>query len=111
MLESNIMSTRSNLNGNIEAVQSDARALVKDAQALFQAAAELTGQKADDMRTRAMEMLDLALGKAHDAQIHALAKGRELAGTADVYVKENPWRVIAGTAGFALLLGVILGRR
>jgi ElaB/YqjD/DUF883 family membrane-anchored ribosome-binding protein len=38
-------------------------------------------------------------------------KGKELARTADVYVKDNPWRTVAVAAGIGLLVGVVLGRK
>jgi ElaB/YqjD/DUF883 family membrane-anchored ribosome-binding protein len=101
----------SNLNGNVNAVQTDVKTLVKDAQTLLSAAAALTGEKAEDMRARGMEMLDVALGKASQVQGQAIVKGKELAHNADVYVKDNPWRTIAAAAGVGLLVGVILGRK
>ncbi|MCS0584632.1 DUF883 family protein [Massilia pinisoli] len=87
------------------------KALVKDAQSLLSAAASLTGNKADELRERGMELLDQALGKASKYQDQAMVKGKELARTADVYVKDNPWRTVAVAAGVGLLLGVILGRK
>ena len=112
MLDTN---TRSNgatsLNSNMNAVQTDVKTLVKDAQALLTAAAALTGEKAEEMRGRGMAMLDVALGKANQVQGQALVKGKELAHTADVYVKDNPWRTVAAAAGVGLLVGVILGRK
>ncbi|WP_075796639.1 DUF883 family protein [Massilia putida] len=87
------------------------KALVKDAQSLLSAAASLTGNKADELRERGMELLDQALGKAGKYQDQAMVKGKELAHTADVYVKDNPWRTVAVAAGVGLLLGVILGRK
>ena len=101
----------STLNGNMNAVQTDVKTLVKDAQALLTAAAALTGEKAEDMRARGMQLLDVALGKASQVQGQALVKGKELAHSADVYVKDNPWRTIAAAAGVGLLVGVILGRK
>lgn len=99
------------LNGNVTAVQTDVKTLVRDAQALLTAAAALTGEKADEMRARGMAMLDAALSKASAVQGQAIVKGKELAHTADVYVKDNPWRTIAAAAGVGLLVGVILGRK
>ena len=99
------------LNGNMKAVQTDVKTLVKDAQTLLTAAAALTGEKAEEMRGRGMQMLDVALGKASQVQGQAIVKGKELAHTADVYVKDNPWRTIAAAAGVGLLVGVILGRK
>jgi ElaB/YqjD/DUF883 family membrane-anchored ribosome-binding protein len=89
----------------------DMKALVKDAQAMLSAAAALTGDKADEMRARGMEMLDRALGKAGQYQGQALVKGKELAHTADVYVKDNPWRTVVAAASVGLLVGVLLGRK
>ena len=60
---------------------------------------------------RGMELLDQALGKAGKYQDQAMVRGKELARTADVYVKDNPWRTVAVAAGVGLLLGVILGRK
>ena len=99
------------LNGNLNAVSTDVKTLVKDAQSLLTAAAALTGEKAEEMRTRGMHLLDVALGKASQVQGQALVKGKELAHSADVYVKDNPWRTIAAAAGVGLLVGVILGRK
>ncbi len=103
--------TNGNLNSNMNAVQTDVKTLVKDAQTLLTAAAALTGEKAEEMRGRGMQMLDVALGKASQVQGQAVVKGKELAHTADVYVKDNPWRTIAAAAGVGLLMGVILGRK
>ena len=100
-----------NLNGNMNAVNTDVKTLVKDAQTLLTEAAALTGEKAEEMRGRGMQMLDVALGKASQVQDQAIVKGKELAQTADVYVKDNPWRTIAAAASVGLLLGVILGRK
>jgi ElaB/YqjD/DUF883 family membrane-anchored ribosome-binding protein len=101
----------SSLNGSLKDASSDMKALVKDAQGLLSAAASLTGDKADEMRARGMEMLDRALGKASQYQGQALVKGKELAHTADVYVKDNPWRTIVAAASVGLLVGVLLGRK
>jgi ElaB/YqjD/DUF883 family membrane-anchored ribosome-binding protein len=99
------------INGAAKDTSGDMKALVRDAQSLLSAAANLTGNKADELRERGMELLDQALGKASKYQDQAMVKGKELARTADVYVKDNPWRTVAVAAGVGLLLGVILGRK
>jgi ElaB/YqjD/DUF883 family membrane-anchored ribosome-binding protein len=110
MLDNTPRSTNA-ANGAISNVQTDVKTLVKDAQSLLTAAAALTGEKAEELRGRGMEMLDAAMGKASQVQGQAMVKGKELAHTADVYVKDNPWRTIAAAAGVGLLVGVILGRK
>ena len=85
----------SQLNGAANNASGDVKALVKDAQSLLSAAASLTGNKADELRERGMELLDQALGKAGKYQDQALVKSKELARATDVYVKDNPWRTVA----------------
>jgi ElaB/YqjD/DUF883 family membrane-anchored ribosome-binding protein len=113
MLDNNTRTTTgtTSLNGSAQAAAGDVKSLVKDAQSLLTAAAALTGEKAEEMRGRGMELLDVALGKGKEYQGQAVVKGKELAHTADVYVKDNPWRTIAAAAGVGLLVGVILGRK
>jgi ElaB/YqjD/DUF883 family membrane-anchored ribosome-binding protein len=99
------------VNSAMSNTQTDVKTLVKDAQTLLTAAAALTGEKAEELRGKGMQLLDVAMGKASQVQGQAMVKGKELAQTADVYVKDNPWRTIAAAAGVGLLVGVILGRK
>ena len=113
MIDTNMRTNTSSsaLNSNMDNVQTDIKTLVKDAQSLLTAAASLTGEKAEEMRGRGMQLLDQAMGKGKEYQGQAVVRGKELAHTADVYVKDNPWRTVAAAAGVGLLLGVILGRK
>ena len=95
------------LEANLKAVNKDMKTLVKDAQELFSAATSLSGEKADELRGRGMRLLDDAVSKAQDVQASAMQAGKEMAVSTDGYVKENPWRVIAVSAGAGLLLGAI----
>jgi ElaB/YqjD/DUF883 family membrane-anchored ribosome-binding protein len=103
--------TRTKMNGAAGNLKADMQTLVKDAQTMLEAAAALSGEKAEKMRGKGMHMLDQALGKAHEFQDEALVRGKHLAAAGDHYVKENPWKTIAAAAGVGLLLGVILGRK
>jgi ElaB/YqjD/DUF883 family membrane-anchored ribosome-binding protein len=98
-------------DSHLSDAQSDVKALVRDAQSMLTAAAALTGDKADELRSRGMELLDRALGRAGRYQGQAMEKGKELAYEADVYVKDNPWRTMAVAAGVGVLLGVLLSRK
>ena len=95
-------------NSSLREAGSDTRELVADAQSMLQAAASMTGKKADELRARGMALLDQALGKASHYQDQALEKGKELAHTADVYVKDNPWRTVLAAAGVGLLVGMLV---
>jgi ElaB/YqjD/DUF883 family membrane-anchored ribosome-binding protein len=47
-----------------------------------------------------------ASGRAYQAQTPV--KGKELAHTADVYMKDNPWRSVMAAAGVGLLVGTLV---
>ncbi|HWW05472.1 MULTISPECIES: DUF883 family protein [Collimonas] len=91
--------------------RSDMRSMVEDAQELFREAAATTGEKAEDLRQKGLELLDAAVSKAQDVQAAAIEAGKDIAATADDYVQENPWRAIAISAGVGLLLGLAISRK
>jgi ElaB/YqjD/DUF883 family membrane-anchored ribosome-binding protein len=99
------------LESNLKAVNDDVKKLIKDAQALFLAAADLTGDKAEEMRNRGMRLLDKAVVTAQEAQADVRVAGREMADSAESYVKDNPWRALTTAAGVGFLVGVILTKR
>ena len=99
------------LKTNLEAVNNDVKVLLRDSQALFQAAAALTGDKAEEMRNRAMLLLDTAISKAREAQADAVVAGKEMVSSAEDYMTENPWCTIAAAAGVGFLLGMVLSRK
>jgi ElaB/YqjD/DUF883 family membrane-anchored ribosome-binding protein len=99
------------LEENFKIIDNDIDTLIKDAQALFQAAAALTGEKADEVRNRGMLVLATARDKAQEMQTKVVAVGRKGATAANDYVTEYPWRAIATAGGLGLLLGLIVTRR
>lgn len=98
-------------DGAMHHASADMKALVRDAQAMLTAAAALSGDKAEELRARGMALLDRAAGKAEHYQDQAVARSKELAHTADVYVKDNPWRTALAAASVGLLVGMMLGRK
>ena len=98
-------------DSNAAEASSDVKALVRDAQSMLSAAAALTGDKAEELRSRGMELLDRALGRAGQYQGEAMERGRELAHEADVYVKDNPYRILAVAAVVGVVLGALLSRK
>jgi ElaB/YqjD/DUF883 family membrane-anchored ribosome-binding protein len=99
------------LKSNLKHLNRDVTALVKDAKALFNRAAALTGDQADEARQSAMQLLDTALERAREAQESTLSAGKKIAASTDHYVSENPWRTVTAAGALGLLLGVILGRK
>lgn len=99
------------LENNLKTVRTDLRSLLRDAQDLFHEATSATGMKAEDLRTRGVDLLDTALVKAQDIQAVALDTSKEVVDSADSYVKENPWRAVAISAGVGIMLGMMIGGR
>lgn len=99
------------MESNSTVANNDMKKLDADAQVLHQAATALPGEEAEEFRGRAMHLLETALAKYEGAQQSVPVAGKKMAASADGYVKENPWRMIAVAAGVGILSGVILGRR
>lgn len=99
------------LESNVKTVRNDMRTLVREAQELFREATSMTGDKADDLRARGMALLDAAAAKAQEVQAAALETGKEVAQTTDAFVKENPWKAVALSAGIGLLVGMLIARK
>lgn len=103
------------LESNLKAVNNDVRVLLKDSQELFQAAAALTGDKAEEVRDKAMLLLDTALSTARatalEAKAEAVFAGKKMVGSAEEYITENPWCTIAVAAGAGFFLGLVLARK
>ena len=82
-----------------------------DAERLLREAAELTGDKAVQMRERALESLRRTRLTLYDTQDAMLEKGRRAARATDEYVHDKPWQAI-GLAGLTgLLIGMLISRR
>jgi ElaB/YqjD/DUF883 family membrane-anchored ribosome-binding protein len=99
------------LTSNIKTTRNDMRTLVQDAQTLFREATRSTGVKAEELRTRGLELLDAAMEKAQDAQVIALQKSKQAVQTTDRFVHENPWQAVALSAGAGLLVGLLIARK
>ena len=100
------------------ATQSAGDALIEDlktsldlAEQLLREAAETSGDKAADLRARALAALDQGRAALSDTQANLMEQGRKVVHDTDEYVQANPWKAvgIAGVAG--LLLGALLSRR
>jgi ElaB/YqjD/DUF883 family membrane-anchored ribosome-binding protein len=99
------------LTSNIKTVRNDMKTLMRDAQELFREASSATGERAEDLRSKGLVMLDAALEKAHEVQAVALEKGKVAAQSTDEFVRENPWKAVAMSAGVGLLLGMLISRK
>ena len=98
-------------DSTITTARNDLKALVRDAQALFDEATGAGGAKAEELRSKGMKMLDHAITRAHDLQDAAVQKGRKIAHDTDEYVHEYPWRAIGIAGAVGLLVGMLIARR
>jgi len=94
-----------------EKLFADLQAVVRDAEALLKATAGLAGEKVQEVRSRAEETIKQARSRIDSVEDDALRRAKELASTADGYVRENPWQAVGVAAGIGLLLGLVLSKR
>ncbi|HJV72780.1 MAG TPA: DUF883 family protein [Noviherbaspirillum sp.] len=99
------------LTTNIKTVRNDMKTLVKDAQDLFREAGLATGEKAEELRTKGLTLLDSAMEKAHEIQTVAVEKGKVAAQSTDEFVHEHPWKAVGIAAGVGLLVGMLISRK
>lgn len=99
------------LESNLKTARTDMKSLIRDAQELFREATTSTGVKAEELRDRGLSLLDAAMDKVQDMQATVVETGREVAGSADDYVRENPWKAVAVSAGVGLLVGLLIARK
>ncbi len=92
-------------------LSADLRGLVQDTEDLIKATAGQAGEKLQAARSKVESNLNSAKSRIEDFEQFAMEKGKEAAEQVDSYVHENPWPIIGATAGVALLLGWLIGRK
>lgn len=94
-----------------DALIEDLKTSLDQAERLLREAADNTGDKAADLRARALKALEAGRSTLSETQATLIEQGRKVAHDTDEYVQTNPWRAVgmAGVAG--LLLGALLSRR
>lgn len=96
---------------SFKTVRSDFKTLVRDAQQMLREATASTGERAEELRVKGLDMLDTAMNKAQELQTAAVQTGKEIAETTDTFVQENPWKAVAIAAGAGILIGMLIARR
>lgn len=94
-----------------EQLIADFKTVVSDAEALIKATANQGGEALASVRAKAEASLARAKAQMADAEAALLVRAKAAAKATDVYVHENPWKAIGISAGLALLVGFIMGRR
>lgn len=94
-----------------EEVESDVNKAISGAEDMLAQAASATGEKAAELRGRALEQLKALREKLADAQHAALEKSKAAAHATDDYVHDHPWRSILAAASLGVVVGLLISRR
>lgn len=97
--------------GGREQLAADMKSIIADAEELLKATASATGEKILAARARAEESLRSARERLANSDDAAIMQMKEVAKTADDYVREHPWGAVGIAAVAGLLLGVMISRR
>jgi ElaB/YqjD/DUF883 family membrane-anchored ribosome-binding protein len=100
--------TSANLSSEME---SDVDKAISGAEDMLAQAANSTGEKAAELRARALEQLKALRSRLHEAQAVALRQSKAAARATDDYVHDNPWRAVGAAAAVGVLIGLLISRR
>jgi ElaB/YqjD/DUF883 family membrane-anchored ribosome-binding protein len=89
----------------------DLKTVVEDAEELLRATAGQTGEKIAAARERAEDSLYAARERLGEMQKELIDQTRELAESADSYVRKNPWQAVGIAAAAGLVVGLLITRR
>ncbi|GLR26246.1 MULTISPECIES: DUF883 family protein [Limnobacter] len=90
---------------------SDMKIVLSDAEDLLKAAASSSGERAVELREKALVSLRRAREVMQDTQYAVVERSKAAARATDDYVHDHPWRAVGIAAAAGFLLGLILNRR
>lgn len=88
-------------------VFSELQALIEESEKLLEDSASLVGEEADTLRAQ----LGLKLRQARQATSRLGQKAQPVVDATQEYIGGHPWQTVAISAGFGLVVGLLLGRR
>ncbi len=86
---------------------SELQALIEESEALLKNGAELVGEEAETWR----EQVSLKLKQARESVAGARERAQPVVEATQDYIGGHPWQTVAISAGFGLVVGLLLGRR
>ena len=89
----------------------DLKVLLDDAEALARETAGQSGDKVAALRLRMQQAASDLKPRLAYAEAMLEERAKAAAGSADSYVRANPWSAMGIAAGAALLVGILVGRR
>lgn len=88
----------------------DFRVVLADAEELFKATANETGERVKAARSRLEGNLQVAKSRVRELEESALERARVAAEVTDRFAHDNPWKTAGIGAGIGLLVGLLIGR-
>ncbi|AKK00717.1 MULTISPECIES: DUF883 family protein [Pseudomonas] len=105
------MARRSTVQANGEQIKdqafSELKALIEESEKLLKNSAALVGEDAENLRGQISQKLQQAL----DSLASARERTRPMVDATETYIGGHPWQTVAISAGFGLVVGLLLGRR
>ncbi|WP_347900463.1 DUF883 family protein [Pseudomonas purpurea] len=86
---------------------SELQALIEESDKLLKSSASLVGEEAESLRGQ----IALKLQHAQDAVSRVRERTKPVVDATETYIGGHPWQTVAISAGFGLVVGLLLGRR
>jgi ElaB/YqjD/DUF883 family membrane-anchored ribosome-binding protein len=97
-----------NSNAGKEKLISDVKVVLSDAEDLLKQAASTTGDRAVELREKAVTSLKRAREKLMDVQDSMYERGKAAARATDDFVHDSPWRAVGIAAAVGFLAGLLV---
>ncbi|MDD2051074.1 DUF883 family protein [Pseudomonas putida] len=86
---------------------SDLQALIEESEKLLRSSANLVGEEGETLRAQ----VSLKLKQALDSVSNVRESAKPMVEATQTYIGGHPWQTVAISAGFGLVVGLLLGRR
>jgi ElaB/YqjD/DUF883 family membrane-anchored ribosome-binding protein len=86
---------------------SELTTLIEESEKLLNSSAALVGEEAETLR----EQIALKLQQARDSVNSVRDRTKPAVEATETYISGHPWQTVAISAGFGLVVGLLLGRR
>jgi ElaB/YqjD/DUF883 family membrane-anchored ribosome-binding protein len=86
---------------------SELQALIEESEKLLKSSASLVGEEAETLRGQ----IALKLQQARDSVTSVRDRTKPAVEATETYIGGHPWQTVAVSAGFGLVVGMLLARR
>ncbi|MHC8386690.1 ElaB/YgaM/YqjD family protein [Pseudomonas sp. MDT2-39-1] len=86
---------------------SELQSLIEESEKLLKSSASLVGEEAETLRAQIAQKLQ----QARDSVTSVRDRTKPVVDATETYIGGHPWQTVAISAGFGLVVGLLLGRR